>query len=221
MTASETPRRRWLGHPAIPFVLPFAVFVFFTGVQGFVPGGVLWVYPVKTAVTAAVLVAVWGSLPRLVPTRSFSSILVGLLVFAVWLIPEGRYPLMGSPETFDPFAAMEGPEVYAWIAIRLAGASIVVGVMEELFWRGFLVRWLVASDFRKVPLGTFTWLSFAITSILFALEHNRWLVGLLAGIAYNLWFYRTKSLYACVLAHAVTNLALGIYVVVTARWAFW
>ena len=197
------------------------VFVFFTSIQGFVPGSVQWVYPLKTVATAIVLVAVWGSLPRLAPTHSLSSILVGLLVFATWVILEGTYPVLGSTEAFDPFEAMDEPQVYVWIGIRLAGASIVVGVMEEMFWRGFLLRWLVAPNFRKVPLGTFTWLSFAITSVFFALEHNRWLVGLLAGIAYNLWFFRTKSLYACVVAHTVTNLALGIYVLATARWGFW
>ena len=70
-------------------------------------------------------------------------------------------------------------------------------------------------------MGLFTWPSFLVTSALFAVEHDRWLVGLMAGVAYNLLFYRTKSLYACMVAHGVTNLALGIYVLRTGQWTFW
>ena len=98
---------------------------------------------------------------------------------------------------------------------------VVVAVMEEVFWRGFLLRWIIKQDFLNVSFGTFTWVSFAVTSILFAVEHNRWFAGLLAGVIYNLWFYRTRSIYACIVAHGVTNLALGLYVLYTGDWSFW
>jgi len=101
------------------------------------------------------------------------------------------------------------------------GASVVVAVMEEVFWRGFLLRWIVNQDFRKVPIGAFTWPSFLVTSALFAVEHPRWLVGLMAGVAYNLLLYRTRSLYACIVAHGVTNLVLALWVLHTGRWSFW
>src|SRR5438094_8129287 len=69
--------------------------------------------------------------------------------------------------------------------------------------------------------GTFTWISFLITSGLFAAEHAQWLVGLMAGIAYNLLWYRTRSLKACILAHGVTNLGLAVWVLATGQWNFW
>jgi uncharacterized protein len=104
--------------------------------------------------------------------------------------------------------------------LRLVGAVLVVPIAEEFFWRGFLIRWLVRSDFQTVAPGTFTWISFLITSGLFAAEHAQWLV-LMAGIAYNLLWYRTRSLKACILAHGITNLGLGVWVLATAQWNFW
>ncbi len=107
------------------------------------------------------------------------------------------------------------------VGSAIIGTSVVVPVVEEFFWRGFLLRWIINADFRKVAIGTFSWPSFLLTTVLFASEHNRWLVGLVAGVAYNLLLYRTKSLYACIVAHGVTNLALAIYVLTTGEWSFW
>jgi CAAX prenyl protease-like protein len=106
-------------------------------------------------------------------------------------------------------------------ASRLFGAALVVPVMEELFWRSFLIRYIVNSDFTKVPVGLFSWGSFAITVVLFGLEHHYLIAGMMAGIAYNLLLYRSRSLAHCILAHGVTNLVLGWYVLQTGAWHFW
>lgn len=107
-------------------------------------------------------------------------------------------------------------------AIRLFGASIVVPVMEELFWRSFLIRWIInPEDFKNIPLGTFTLSSFAITVVLFGLEHHLWLAGMVAGAIYNGVLYKTRGLWPCVIAHAVTNLTLGIHVLITQEWQWW
>ena len=102
-----------------------------------------------------------------------------------------------------------------------AGAALVVPIFEELFWRSFLIRWIIDQDFKKVAIGQFTWISFVATVLLFGLEHNRWLVGLAAGAVYNGLLYQQKNLWPCIIAHAVTNLVLGIYVLQTGQWGFW
>jgi CAAX prenyl protease-like protein len=86
-----------------------------------------------------------------------------------------------------------------------------------------LARWLIdANDFRRVPLGAYTASSFWIGSLLFASEHGPyWEVGLIAGIAYNWWIVHTKSLANCILAHAVTNGCLSVYVLATGQWRYW
>ena len=104
---------------------------------------------------------------------------------------------------------------------RIAGAVLVVPLMEELFWRSFLIRYIIDKNFDSVRMGTFTWASFLITAVLFGFEHNYILAGIMAGVFYNLLLYKTRSLAQCVLAHAVTNLALAIYVVSTGKWQFW
>jgi len=97
-----------------------------------------------------------------------------------------------------------------------------VPVLEELFWRGWLMRWLVSTDFSKVPLGAFTSQSFWIVAVLFASEHGSyWDVGLAAGVLYNWWMVRTRSLGDCMVAHAVTNACLAWYVLVHDHWQYW
>jgi CAAX prenyl protease-like protein len=93
--------------------------------------------------------------------------------------------------------------------------------MEELFWRSFLLRYIVDDKIDTVPIGTFTWASCIVTVVLFGLEHNFILAGIMAGVFYNLLLYWSRSIVQCVLAHAVTNLALSIYIVYTGRWQFW
>ena len=93
--------------------------------------------------------------------------------------------------------------------------------MEELFWRSFLIRWVINPDFEKVALGTFSLGSFAATVILFGLEHHLWLAGIMAGVAYYALLYKTKRLGPCVMAHSTTNLALGIHVLATEEWQWW
>jgi hypothetical protein len=73
-----------------------------------------------------------------------------------------------------------------------------------------------------VPVGAFSWKSFGITVAMFGLEHGAlWHVGMITGALYNGLLYRTRSLWACVLAHAVTNLLLAVYVLATGKWGYW
>src|SRR5207253_7378060 len=122
-------------------------------------------------------------------------------------------PLTGSRAAYDPFAAIDSDAARTvFIGVRLVGLALVVPVMEELLWRSWLLRIAVREDFKKVALGTFTWASCLISAAAFALVHPEWLSAFLCGLAYNFVLYRTKNLWACIVAHATTNLALGIYV---------
>lgn len=146
----------------------------------------------------------------------------GLLVAIIWIVPEEYLPQFSGHSGFDPFAfGWSSASTKGLIAARLLGAAIVVPFMEELFWRSFLLRYLINPDFRTVPPGSFTWFSFISVSILFGLEHHRIIVGIIAGVIYNLLLIRQKNLSGCILAHGVTNLGLGIYVLITGNWMFW
>jgi CAAX prenyl protease-like protein len=209
-----------LSHPALPYVLPFALFLFLTELARWIPNSLLWIYPLKTIVAGGLLLWFRKSYREIKPDFSWLAIAVGILVFLLWIPLYGGYLLLSEPDIVNPYE-LAGAWALPWIAMRLFGSTVVVPVMEELFWRSFLLRYLVNPDFRQVPLGTFTASALAISVALFGVEHNQWFAGVVAGLLYTLLLYRTKSLFSCIVAHAVTNGLLGAYVLLTQRWEYW
>ncbi len=182
--------------------------------------GMYLFYPLKTLIVAALLWYYRKAFTELKVTFSWLAVFVGIVVFIIWVVPEGWYPQISSSE-FNPFMYGTGWVAYLLIVFRLAGAALVVPVFEELFWRSWAIRWIIHEDFKSVPIGKFTWFSCLVIIIGFGFEHHRWLVGLIAGVLYNGLLYYKKDLPSCILAHGVTNLLLGIYVLVTQQWSFW
>lgn len=184
-------------------------------------------YPIKTLVVAAALFALWKSYDEFEfqwlrhAGTMLSALLVGVVVFVLWINMDWPFATAGTPEGFNPYDPANPLPAWLSIAFRLMGAALVVPIFEELFWRSFILRYLINPDFTKVHIGTFTWMSFAASSVLFGLEHHLWLAGIMAGVFYNALLYRTKSLAACIVAHGVTNMLLGIYVLKTGHWQFW
>ncbi len=207
--------------PVVPYVAPFGIFLLLTGLASYTPISIFWLYPAKTIFVGALLLIFRRSYTEIKPKISLLPILMGLLVFIIWVLPEGHYPLFSQPKSMEPYQLAPQNWSIVWIGFRLIGAVLVVPIMEELFWRSFLMRYLIDPDFKQVSLGTFGWLSFFGTVFLFGVEHYRWLPGIAAGVIYALLLYRKKDLFACILSHATTNLALGIYVLVTHQWQYW
>ena len=213
--------------PWSPYVLPFVLFLLLTEPARFFPSLVPALYVTKTVIVGAVL---WAWRHKYAEDfslgLSFGGFLVaalcGLLVLVLWIAPEGYFYQFAPGDGFNPYA-MTGSKGAAigLIAVRLIGASLVVPIMEELFWRSFLMRYLVDVNFRSVGMGAFTWLSFLGVAILFGLEHHRIVVGVIAGLLYGLLLVYQKNLRGVAVAHGITNFGLGIYVVITGNWAFW
>ena len=131
---------------------------------------------------------------------------VGLAVFAMWILPEQfdwawyrRWCIVGEGGTNA--VAESGA---ALIALRLVGSAFVISVAEELFFR----KWLIG------------FAGFWGTVGLFAIEHDRWLVGALCGVIYGALYLR-RGLGAAIVAHATTNLVLGLWVLRSGQWQFW
>lgn len=221
--------------PWFPRVFPFAVYMLFILLHDLVgktlPPGPLAThliavtYPVRILCVVAALVWLWGSYDelrgdRFKPGNLLLSIGVGALVFVLWIHMDWDFAVMGDREAYDP-RTLPGGWFYPFVAVRLFGAAMVVPVFEEIFWRSFILRYIVNPDFTSVKTGTFTWPSFLISAILFGTEHNLWLAGVATGLIYNLLLYKTRSLWLCIIAHGVTNLLLGIYVMTTGHWEFW
>jgi uncharacterized protein len=218
-----------LRHPALPYVAPFAIFLGLLVLTRQISFG-WWEFPLWLAVMGAVI---WWFSRDVIEFRSphwAASAAMGIAVFAVWVAPDllvsgyrGHWLFQNSitGELSSTLAPHLRGDVWV-LLFRTLRAALIVPVVEELFWRGWLMRWLIDGDFRKVPLGAYTPFSFWITALLFAAEHGPyWEVGLLAGIAYNWWIVRTRSLGACMVAHGVTNAVLCVFVILTGRWELW
>ena len=183
-----------------------------------------WIFPVQTAVCAALL---WRLRSRITlrPLAGFGfAAIIGLLTLAVWISPQVIFKAAPRYDGFDPyFFGSTGWPFWGTLAARLFRMVVVVPFVEEIFWRGFLLRFLVREDFATVPFGTFTWRSFLISIAGFCAVHSMadWPAAIVTGALFNLVAYRTRSLAACVLTHAITNLLLAIYILRTGQWGFW
>jgi len=148
------------------------------------------------------------------------AIAAGAVVFLVWIGVDWDWAVVARPDGFDPHRP-DGSLNWTLALGRLAGLALVVPVMEELFWRSFLLRWIERHDFLTLTPQQVGWGALLITTALFAVEHNRWLAGAIAGIVYAGLYMRSGNLWVPIVAHGVTNAMLGIWILATASWQFW
>jgi uncharacterized protein len=223
--------------PVWPYVVPLAGFLALTALEGYLPtapGGApstTW-YPIGyTLKLVAVSALLWHCRVIFNDLRPWPtvgslglSVLVGLGVTAAWVGLDGLYPaipfLSGRRTEFDPTTLAPAARS-AFLAVRVLGLVVIVPLIEELFYRSFLMRWLVDPDYRKVPIGLVTPVGLAVTSGVFAFSHPEWLPALLTGLAWGGLVWKTRSVLACVVSHATANLALAVYVIAKHAWKFW
>jgi uncharacterized protein len=136
---------------------------------------------------------------------------------------------LGARPAFNPFEQMAESPTWMWgfLAVRFLGLALVVPLIEEMFLRGFVMRFVMAADWWTVPLGKVSAAAVAASVVLPVLSHPG---EMLAAVV---WFgmvtglmVKTRNLWDCVAAHAVTNLLLGIYVVASGLlghpcWELW
>ncbi|MEM4268240.1 MAG: CAAX prenyl protease-related protein [Candidatus Woesearchaeota archaeon] len=142
------------------------------------------------------------------------AIFVGVSIFFIWILLENLpYPRFHT-SPFVPQSAFDS-------GVRLLSLIGLAPIIEEFFTRFFLTRLLVDNNWKRVPVGKYTPLSFVFTILFFGFAHDRWLAGIIAGVALNLLLYYRKNIGSCILAHATANLILGIYIVSTGNWSLW
>ena len=222
-----TLEKRW---PSLPYVLPFASFMVFLAIQNYFSIAPSIDYPVRIVVLSAILYVFSRHVIDLRSRQGLESVILGVAVFVIWVGPDILWPtyrqhwlfqnaILGRIGAPAPEPTLMAP-VVLWT--RIIRAVVLVPIIEELFWRAWLMRWLISPRFEQIKLGTYAPMAFWITAILFASEHGPyWDVGLITGVIYNWWMVRTRSLGDCILVHAVTNACLCGYVVATKHWEYW
>jgi CAAX prenyl protease-like protein len=212
--------------PTLPYWLPMVVFGVLTLAEGRVPSE--WFAPyylMKAAVVTGTLVAFRAPLRDIRPAPGVvaPSIVVGVVVCVLWVAIHGWVPVpqIGSRSAFDPSPLQGSGWWPVFLAVRLYGLVVMVPIMEEIFWRSFLLRYLTNHEFWRLPVGTFTASALWLTVGASAIAHPEWVVAAIASLAYAFWLRRTRSLFAVIVAHASTNAVLGGYVLATGKWGYW
>jgi CAAX prenyl protease-like protein len=209
---------------ALPYVL-FVVPLYLQGQLG--ASSPFWVYALRTILGLAFVL--W-MVPRVKEMRwafSWEAVVVGVLVFVVWVGLDPYYPAIGRSEAsgWNPHEALGEGSGWAWffVAVRLAGSTLVVPPLEEVFYRSFLYRYIVRTDFLGVSMRQFDWRAFVGVCLVFGFIHKEWLAGILCGAAYQALVLRKGRLGDAMTAHAVTNLSLGLWVISSGgeAWRFW
>lgn len=215
---------------SLAYIAPFLAYVGLLALEKYIPLSPFLEYTLRIVIVTGVLLTVSRPVIRFHVLMPLLSIVVGLLVFVVWVGPDFlianyrehwlfRNPVTGAPASTLP----DDLKIYPlFLIVRSLGSFVLVPIIEELFWRAWLMRWIIDNNFERVPMGTYRAASFWLVAVLFAAEHGPyWEVGLLAGIIYNWWMIKTKSVGDCILAHAVTNAVLAAYVIWLGQWQYW
>ena len=223
-------------------VLPFAAWLLVMALP--VANAGAWNYVLRSVITLFLflLLRPWNWYERIRVGQLVWPVLVGAVVALVWIGPEtswvdARLPSLkhaylklgvgfwpfGAQPVASVLASPYAPHVCGWplALVRLFGSAFVIAPVEEFFWRGFLYRWFQRPAFLSVELGHFRASAFFVVVLLFAVEHDRWLVGIIAGLVYGWLAIRTRDIWSAVAAHVTTNLLLGLYVLATGAYQFW
>ncbi|MFN0135344.1 MAG: type II CAAX prenyl endopeptidase Rce1 family protein [Phycisphaerae bacterium] len=244
--APKSGLRNWLDRlaedrPDVMFMAPYLVYLLLLGTRDLAGDQWMWAFTVLRGIgTFLVVWLVWRYYPPFGKPYVFLALLAGIGCAALWVVGQHLFDYLGvprrmplpvlfpgvpdEPDKINPFNRYDEAWI-AWSSIisRIAVATTAVAVVEEIFWRGFLLRALIDwQRFEKLPLGMFTLWSFLFSSILSAFQHpDNWLVSVFCWFAFNALMYWKKSVWFLIFVHGFTNLVLYIYVVAYGDWIFW
>lgn len=184
------------------------------------------VYGLRMAATLLAIACVWRPIRHWCGRPTWWPPLVGMALVVPWIVlaslqrDAGWAGGEGGRAAFNPFDdGSSGPWAYGFAAIRAIGLVVVAPIVEELFLRGFLMRYAIREDFWTVPFGALTFPAIGACLFYAAASHPSECVAavgwfaVVTGIA-----TATRRPIDTILAHAMTNLALGGYVLMTANW---
>jgi uncharacterized protein len=222
-----------LSRQAVIRIAPFAIFMALLIARSLAPADgawgfdAQWLYGLSVLAAGAVLAIFWreyGELARQTlpdAREGLLAIAAGAVVFVLWIHLDAPWMTIG--EASAPFKPLTASGAIDWpqVAMRFVGAALLVPLIEELFWRSFLMRWLEQPVFQGVAPQSVGLRAVVLSTFVFTLAHTLWLAAAIAGLVYALLYVKTGKLWLPVIAHAVTNGALGVWVVMTGNWQFW
>ncbi|MFO1475730.1 MAG: CAAX prenyl protease-related protein [Verrucomicrobiota bacterium] len=209
----------------VPYALILIVTSFFQ--DSFGEAGRYWIYFFKILLALACIREMRDLVPEMRWAFSLEAVAVGIAIAALWVGLDPYYPkmqmLFKMGEPWDPFKAFGEHSGKAWFFfwVRTLGSAIAIPPIEEVFYRSFLYRYGVRTDFQSMPLNQFHPTSFIVISLLFGFVHFQWIPGVMCGMAYQWLVLRKNRLGDAMLAHAITNFLLGLWILWKGQWQFW
>jgi CAAX prenyl protease-like protein len=206
---------------------PYVVILILTFAQdGFGENLRYWLYFAKLIVGAWCVWQIRDLVPEMKWAFSWEAVVVGVLVCVIWVGLDPFYPkmsfLFSQSDPWNPVKHYGGGFMAIFfVLVRTLGSAIVVPPIEEIFYRSFVYRWFVRKDFQNLPLNHFHGLSFVVTALIFGLVHYQWIAGILCGLLYQWLVIRKNRLGDAMLAHAITNFLLGVWIYWKGAWQFW
>ncbi len=219
----------------LPYVLPFALYLLLTQIPLQFPAYYPWLHALCVALVGlATIYLLRGKGLVRIHGNILPGILVGIGGILLWIVlcdlqleaaimsylPDWLQPQPRA--AFNPFRDIATPlGQWSFIAARILGMAVLVPFAEEIFWRGFLLRWIISPDWQKIGIGSYSLKSFCWVVLLFTLAHPEWLAAVVYCSLLNLLLYWKRDLWNCIVAHGVSNLILAIYVLATGTWQLW
>jgi exosortase E/protease (VPEID-CTERM system) len=208
-------------HTAL-FLLPF-LSVAATGllVRAFSLHGFAIFYPLQVIAGLAVLAWLRIHALDLRWRVSWAALAAGIGVYGLWVYLIAAPPDDSGQDLGTMLAKLHSGLAVCWLVFRIVGSVLIAPVVEELAFRGYLLRRLIAEDFDAVPWRAFSGVSFFVSSLAFGALHSHLLAGTVAGAVYAGIMIRRDSLGEAIAAHAITNALLSVHVLATGRWELW
>ncbi len=221
---------------SLPWIAPFTAYLVLSQAAAAVPHDYYpWAYAACTIITSGITLYLLSCWKIVKPHRQIlPGLAAGIIGIILWIslsslgadetmaavLPEWLRPAPRA--AFNPFEAITDPATrWLFIAVRVTGLALLVPVAEELFWRGWLMRWIISRDWAGLEIGTFTMGSFLSVTLLFTMAHPEWLAAAVWCVLINLLLYWKKDLWNCIVAHGVSNLCLAAYVMLHDAWYLW
>lgn len=221
--------------PAAVRTIPYALFIALLAAQPALSTHIdaagidsRWLYAARITLVGSLLLVWWRRYSELHTADGLSlrkaaaSVAAGVAVFLLWITLDFDWARMGAADPgFDPTLADGSGLSIPLTFFRLLGLAVIVPVMEELFWRSFLLRWIDRQDFLHQSPARASLRAILVCAGLFALEHHLWLAGFAAGVVYVLVYVYGRNLWLAVISHATTNALLGGWIIATRSWHLW
>src|SRR5258706_14964665 len=159
--------------PAAARVAPFALFLGLLALESLAgerAGDLRWLTILRPLLVACLLAYLWKhykelhARPRVAKREWMVAIALGLSAFAAWIAFDHGWAVIGRGGAGFAPTTEDGRIDLTLALLRLAGFALVVPVMEELFWRSYVLRRIDARDFLSIDPRAASLMAVAVSS---------------------------------------------------------